>query len=114
MGPVCSTTWTEENARVACRQMGFSNGSVPAQSNITSSSTFHQQSFACSGEERSLLSCPLVETNCTGQQAQVSCSGPTSVRLVGGENAASGNVYFNNGPVCDDHWDIEDGNVVCN
>ena len=35
------------------------------------------------------------------------------VNLVGGENAASGNVYFMNGPVCDDNWDIEDGHVVC-
>ena len=35
------------------------------------------------------------------------------MKLVGGENASSGNVYFMNGPVCDDNWDIDDAHVVC-
>ena len=35
------------------------------------------------------------------------------MKLVGGDNSASGNVYFMNGPVCDDSWDLEDGHVVC-
>ena len=35
------------------------------------------------------------------------------MKLVGGETAASGNVYFMSGPVCDDSWDLEDGHVVC-
>merc|ERR1711915_1110975 len=51
--------------------------------------------------------------NCNDQQAKVECSGPSRVNLVGGDNAASGNVYFMNGPVCDDNWDIDDGHVVC-
>ena len=72
--PVCSTDWTDSNARVACRQMGFSNGSASAESNITLSH-YHQSSFGCSGLESDLLACPMVDSNCTDQQAQVSCTG---------------------------------------
>ena len=34
------------------------------------------------------------------------------VCLIGG-NGTSGNLYVRNKPVCDDHWDITDADVVC-
>jgi hypothetical protein len=72
--PVCSTAWTENNARVACRQMGFSNGTVPDESNSTSPSKHHTMSFHCAGLEQNLLVCPMVDSNCTEYQAQVTCT----------------------------------------
>ena len=35
------------------------------------------------------------------------------IRLIGGESEGQGNVYVYGKPVCDDAWDINDGNVAC-
>ena len=35
------------------------------------------------------------------------------VNLRQGTSNSSGNVFFGDKPVCDDHWDINDGKVVC-
>ena len=72
---VCSSTWTDENAKVACRQMGFSNGIMSPEQNVSQNISYHQKSFDCSGLEQNLLACPIVNSNCTGQQAKVMCSG---------------------------------------
>ena len=33
--------------------------------------------------------------------------------LRGGSSPREGNVFINGAPVCDDHWTISEGNVVC-
>ena len=80
--PVCSSLWTDKNAKVACRQMGFSNGGVYLANNATKPSNYHQKSFDCSGLEQNLLSCPMVDsTSCKGQQSNVTCTGKLVINL---------------------------------
>ena len=38
----------------------------------------------------------------------------SSIVLYGGSWAGEGNVYVSGYPVCDDYWDINDAQVVCN
>ena len=38
---------------------------------------------------------------------------PLELRLVGGSSEFEGNVYYGDQPVCDDHWNRPDGEVVC-
>ena len=76
--PLCSTTWTEENARVMCRQLGFSTAVIPSNNNIWDNAVdFHKKSFNCSGLEQNILVCPssMTDGNCTGREAMVQCSG---------------------------------------
>ena len=35
------------------------------------------------------------------------------IRLIGGDAKRQGNVYVYGKPVCDDSWDINDGEVAC-
>ncbi|XP_035861279.1 deleted in malignant brain tumors 1 protein isoform X7 [Sander lucioperca] len=121
-GTVCDDGWDINDAEVVCRQMRCG----PVQS-ATSSASFGQgtgpiwmDDVACTGSESSLSECghPGFGThNCGhGEDAGVVCSAPT-VRLVNGNTPCSGRVEIlhNNqwGTVCDDGWDINDAEVVC-
>ena len=72
--PVCSTSWTDENSMVVCRQMGLSNGTLSTESK-PSKAKYHSYTFDCNGLEKNLLACPVIESKCKGYQAKVECGG---------------------------------------
>ncbi|MCI4388652.1 hypothetical protein PGIGA_G00088510 [Pangasianodon gigas] len=75
--------------------------------------------FSCSGSEAHLGNCSSAQpVNCSsGEQLYITCSDPSSIRLVGSGGDCAGRLeVFHSGSwgtVCDDSWDIEDAQVVC-
>ena len=67
---------------------------------------------------RTVLILVLLARSSTALNVHSNCTLPGRVCLVGGDDRHEGNVYIGLGsgiskPVCDDHWDIKDGLVVC-
>ncbi|XP_071842148.1 uncharacterized protein [Apostichopus japonicus] len=125
-GTVCDDYWDISDAAVVCRQLGFP-GVISAPGGATfgeGSGEIHMDDVACTGDESNLLSCGHIEIdNCGhGEDAGVVCSTVLpgeegSIRLAGGnETAGRVEIFLNGewGTVCDDGWDINDANVVCN
>ena len=79
---------------------------------------FAMDDVNCNGREEILQNCKYNSAdNCGGGEgAGVICyNGILELR---GGNSSAGNVFVTNpagyhGPVCDDHWDNTDANVVC-
>jgi len=62
-GGVCSAGWTASNSRVACRQLGFSNGAGTYQKNHSLFDNLALFSVRCSGNETSLFDCNYTATS---------------------------------------------------
>ncbi|XP_038069984.1 deleted in malignant brain tumors 1 protein-like isoform X2 [Patiria miniata] len=124
-GTICDDGWGLDDARVVCRQLGYSNAI-----RAVSSARFGQGSgdiffndVACTGSETSLLDCvKSTVNNCGhGEDAGVICgtsgSDTSTIRLADGYSALDGRVevYIGGlwGTVCDDDWDLADATVVC-
>ncbi|PIK47660.1 putative deleted in malignant brain tumors 1 protein-like isoform X5 [Apostichopus japonicus] len=125
-GTVCDDYWDISDAAVVCRQLGFP-GVISALGGATfgkGSGEIHMDDVACTGDESNLLSCRHTAIDNCGhsEDAGVVCSAVLpgeegSIRLVGGnETAGRVEIFLNGewGTVCDDAWDINDANVVCN
>ena len=73
----------------------------------------------CTGTECTLFDWPhLKRDNCGSHEgAGVVCicelSPTTSIELQGGSSSNEGNLFVNNRPICDDHWDDNDATVAC-
>ncbi|XP_041829787.1 neurotrypsin-like isoform X2 [Melanotaenia boesemani] len=124
-GAVCNSHWTDRDASVICRQLGF-GGIAKAWSWAhfgQGSGPILLDAVKCTGNELFLDQCPHGEWeqhNCDHMEdAGVSCSPYTDgvVRLVGGDSPWEGRVeVFHNGDwgtVCDDHWTQQHADVVC-
>lgn len=120
-GTVCDTHWGEQEARVVCENLGyFGHHAIPRRSSFFGggNGSMLLANVQCEGNVSSLLDCRhqvAIPTNCShNNDAGVSC---LPVRLVGGQNDREGRVevYLNNvwGTVCDDDWDHDDAQVVC-
>lgn len=120
-GTVCDTHWGEQEARVVCENLGyFGHHAIPRRSSFFGggNGSILLADVQCEGNVSSLLDCRhqvTIPTNCShNNDAGVSC---LPVRLVGGQNDREGRVevYLNNiwGTVCDDDWDHDDAQVVC-
>ncbi|MCJ8742904.1 hypothetical protein PDJAM_G00087670 [Pangasius djambal] len=113
-------SWSLSEASVLCRQLGC--GSV-LNYRSSPSTTEHKHmcvtGFSCSGSEAHLANCSSVQpVNCgSREQLYITCSDPSSIRLVGSGGDCAGRLeVFHSGSwgtVCDDSWDIEDAQVVC-
>ncbi|XP_034047246.1 immunoglobulin superfamily member 1-like [Thalassophryne amazonica] len=121
-GTICDDGWDIQDAEVICRQL-----SCGTAQNAKTGASFGQGSgpiwlddVSCTGSENSLADCShrkFGEHNCNhGEDAGVICS-DLQIRLAGGSNHCSGRVeiYYGTswGTVCDDNWDIQDAEVVC-
>ncbi|XP_072166777.1 scavenger receptor cysteine-rich domain-containing protein DMBT1-like [Diadema setosum] len=132
-GTVCDDEWDDDDARVVCRQLGYSTSYAQAMTRATygeGSGSILLDNVGCDGWESSLASCSSdgwYSHNCGHHEdAGVRCawydvstySPPWNyVRLVGGSSYYEGRVeIFHNGDwgtVCDDNWDDDDARVVC-
>ncbi|XP_071476063.1 scavenger receptor cysteine-rich domain-containing protein DMBT1-like [Diadema antillarum] len=128
-GTVCDDEWDDDDARVVCRQLGYSTSYARAVSGGTygqGTGSILLDNVECDGWESSLASCSSdgwYSHNCGHlEDAGVRCGEPglyslMNVRLVGGSSYYEGRVeiYHNGdwGTVCDDEWDDDDARVVC-
>ncbi|XP_049329679.1 deleted in malignant brain tumors 1 protein-like isoform X5 [Astyanax mexicanus] len=114
-------SWSESEASVVCRQLGY--GSVLNISSSSSSSPEHSYmcvtGFNCSGSVAHLRNCSSSQAvNCSStEQLYITCSGYSFIRLVGSGGDCAGRLeVFHSGSwgtVSDELWDIEDAQVVC-
>ncbi|OCT71914.1 neurotrypsin isoform X1 [Xenopus laevis] len=132
-GSVCDDGWTELNAQVVCRQLGFSGpSSLSSKGEFGFGEGFiFLDDVTCMGEEFSLLDCPHSswgQHDCShSEDVGVQCSNESNdiiaippgppVRLMDGESTKEGRVevFLNGewGSVCDDGWTDDDAAVVC-
>uniref|UniRef100_A0AAQ4P3S8 Neurotrypsin n=1 Tax=Gasterosteus aculeatus aculeatus TaxID=481459 RepID=A0AAQ4P3S8_GASAC len=136
-GTVCDDNWTELNAQVVCRQLGFRGRSKVAADGVYEEGRGRilLDEVQCRGTEAGLLACSHSEVgqhDCShSEDVGVLCerggdtndmtglltpSGPL-VRLVAGESRKEGRVevFINGqwGSVCDDDWSDVNAAVVC-
>ncbi|XP_033125517.1 deleted in malignant brain tumors 1 protein-like [Anneissia japonica] len=120
-GTICDDWWDINDARVVCRQLGFSDAiDAPQSAHFgEGSGDIMYDDVACTGNESDITSCPnrgLRSHDCGHHEdASVICT--SKVRLVGGSNSNEGRVevYVEGewGTICDDLWDITDARVIC-
>ncbi|XP_060112420.1 deleted in malignant brain tumors 1 protein-like [Heteronotia binoei] len=122
-GTVCGNGWSLKDARVVCREMGCGKAltaPIGAKFGQGSGPTW-MDGVNCTGDEDSLRKCPakpLAEYSCDhNMHAGVECAEPPEIRLVQGDHQCSGRVEIFHedlwGAICDDSWDLEDAEVVC-
>jgi receptor-type tyrosine-protein phosphatase Q len=125
-GTVCDDYWTQEDANVVCRQLGFSN----SDATYFYSAYFGQgivpiklDDVACTGSESQLISCSYDSNtgDCShsedaGVRCQTACT-HGSVRLRGSSSSYQGRVEVCVsgvwGSVCHDSWGVADARVAC-
>lgn len=123
-GTVCDDSWDLSDARVVCRELGFTSASsAPGSAHFgQGSGPIWLDDVACTGSESSIENCRHLSWgthNCGhNEDASVVCSlQDGNTRLIGGTGKGEGRVeiYHNGawGTVCDDDWDIKDAQAVC-
>ncbi|KAK3553302.1 hypothetical protein QTP86_033110, partial [Hemibagrus guttatus] len=122
-GTVCDNDWDLNDAEVVCRQHGCGKAVSTHQSAHfgQGSGPIWLNNVHCSGNESSVTQCShsgFGSHDCNhGEDAGVTCSDCSSIRLAGVSTSCSGRVEIlldgQWGTVCDDYWDINNAEVVC-
>ncbi|XP_030832965.1 deleted in malignant brain tumors 1 protein-like [Strongylocentrotus purpuratus] len=128
-GTVCDDSWDDSDARVVCRQLGYSGDVGEARSGGTygrGSDPTYLDEVGCSGYESRLEYCSHagwgIEDCSHSEDAGVYCNDNDNdlegdVRLVDGYSLDEGRVEIFHegqwGTVCDDSWSDSDARVVC-
>ncbi|CAI8002259.1 Deleted in malignant brain tumors 1 protein, partial [Geodia barretti] len=126
-GTVCDDHWSEIDANVVCRELGFVRAlSAPHRSIYgAGSGRIWLDNVRCDGTEPTIFNCSRSDwghTHCDhSKDASAVCTAvpdnPYPVQLIDGSSANEGRlqIYYNNqwGTVCDDRWTLSDANVVC-
>merc|ERR1719348_1442439 len=89
-GPVCDDGWGSDEARVVCKQLGYSEGTATTESYFgsVSTATFSMDNVVCRGSESYLQDCVYYASHyCAfSEAAGVKCSGQYSGPDSGGDN----------------------------
>ncbi|XP_038074970.1 deleted in malignant brain tumors 1 protein-like [Patiria miniata] len=123
-GTVCDDLWDLDDARVACRQLGFPDATDATQGGSlfgSGSGSILLDNVECTGLENNLLSCQqneIADHDCShSEDAGVVCNNMGILRLVGGHSVAEGRLEIDLngelGTVCDDSWGLDDAKVAC-
>ena len=130
-GTVCDDSWTEEDARVVCNELGFASYAIakPVGSRFGRGcgQPIVLDNLECDGTEATLEACAhagwLIHDCDHDEDAGVECiatAAADEVRLVGGATPYEGRVEVLIpggggawGTVCDNAWDNDDAAVVC-
>ncbi|KAK7089640.1 scavenger receptor cysteine-rich domain-containing protein DMBT1-like [Littorina saxatilis] len=127
-GTVCDDSFDINDARVACRMLGYSSSTTPVVKGVAhygqGTGDVMMDDVSCNGNETNLGQCSFTDSsneNCNHfEDVGIDCLPPSTVsraRLVNGIKASEGRleVYSNGqwGTVCDDSFDINDARVAC-
>ncbi|XP_065835665.1 neurotrypsin-like isoform X2 [Oscarella lobularis] len=123
-GTVCDDSWDLNDAKVVCRQLGFSDALAAKERAYfgAGSGDIWMDEVQCVGTEASLQSCLFDgwgNNDCShGEDAGVVCrNDPAQIRLVGSLSPSEGRVEILHdnewGSVCDDHWTFLNSRVAC-
>ncbi|KAK3087601.1 hypothetical protein FSP39_008130 [Pinctada imbricata] len=129
-GTVCDDKWSNADAQVVCRMLGYSTDGAVALRNAAygqGTGTILFDDVVCIGTESNLGQCKyngLGLSNCDhSEDAGVRCNAAgtvttnVQVRLANGTNSLSGRVevFYNNtwGTICDDYFDYREAQVIC-